>query len=129
MKFSDIVIAYKIIKDIGTDWTEFKAYELGIINDKGEKIRDIEGSEDKAAYNSYWKLIFNLKRIIQRFVGKNKTVHQLVSLLMLKEGYEQPTAEDIANKIIETLPQIYESDDELLSNWKAQYLLDKICIH
>lgn len=86
MNFSDYIVAYKILKDLGTPWTKFKAYNLGLIDNKGEKIRNSETSEEREAVNSYHKMIFNMKRLLQKVVGRNNLAQQIVSLFLLKES-------------------------------------------
>lgn len=102
MNYSDYIIAYKILKDLGTPWIKFKAYELGLINNKGEKIKNSETPEEKESVNSYMKMIFNLKRLLQKVVGKNNLAQQIVSLFLLKESKnkELKLNENVTNYIV-----------------------------
>lgn len=126
-KFSNILIAYKILSDLGKKWTEFDAYKLGLIDANGEKIRSPETKEEKYAYDSYYKLIFNLKRILQRFVGKNTTVQKLTTLLLLKEGYDQEKADIVSSKIVQsTMPVIYESENDAISEWECRIIISQL---
>jgi len=120
MNISDTIISYKIIKDLGRKWTDFKAFQLGLIDDKGQKIKAPETTEETEAYSSYYKIIFNLKRILQRFVGRSPTVQQLTSLFLLSEGYSQEQVQRIVESL--DLPSDYEKINEL----QAKVLIESV---
>lgn len=99
MGASNFIVAYKILKDISTKWTDFDAYEQGIIDDKGKKLKSPETSKEKSAYDSYWKIVFNLKRILQRLVGKSNIVQSVATAFLLKEGLEDKSVEIIIREL------------------------------
>lgn len=119
MSFSDTLMAYKILKGISQKWTEFDAYELGIIDDRGSKIKSPETDEEKESYNSYYRMIINLKRLLQRFVGKNPSIQKLTSLLLLKEKVDQDSIDIILREL--NLP----SDTESISESRAKLILER----
>lgn len=103
MNVSDYIMAYKILKDLGTPWNKYRAFELGLIDDKGNKLKKAETPEEKDAVTSYMKIIFNLKRLLQKAVGKNNLAQQIVSLFLLKESVNEPRInENIINYIIKS---------------------------
>ena len=110
---SDFILAFKILKSLGTSWTDFEAYELGLIDDKGTKIKSPMSKEEKEAYNSYNKIVFNLKRLLGKVVGKNQFAQRAVSLLLLKEGVQDATTKIILEKLeldnYQEENQMYES--------------------
>lgn len=108
MNVGDYIVAYKILKDLGTPWVKFKAYELGLINDKGEKLQSPKTSDEKEAFSSYNKIIFNMKRLLQKVVGKNNLAQQVVSLFLLKESSNVPT---INENVIEYIIKHYKIDE------------------
>ncbi len=88
---SDFVLAYKLLKDIGTKWTDYDAYKLGIIDEDGKKIKSPESSEEKDSYSSYMRIVFNLKRLLQKVVGKSNIVQRVATTFLLKENVSTRT--------------------------------------
>ena len=65
----DAVIAYRVIKLLVTPFKRTKAFQLGIIDDKGKvlkKSRDISDPKERNAYTLLIRFVFNLKRILQK---------------------------------------------------------------
>lgn len=84
----DTLIVFRTLKMLTTKWTDFDAYKLGIIDKKGARLydREVETSEDKQAYTLLHRLVFNLKRIIQKVpFGKSAFASYAIALLLLKE--------------------------------------------
>lgn len=111
MGASNFILAYKILKDISTKWEDYEAYKLGILDDKGNKLKSPETREEKNAYDSYWKIVFNLKRILQRLTGKSNIVQSIATAFLLKEGLEDETIQviikDLALKDLEIADTMY----------------------
>jgi hypothetical protein len=87
----DNVIAYRILKMLVTDFKDTQAAKLGIIDDKGKqlkKIKDLKGSDEKNAYTYLHRLVFNMKRIINKWGGESKTKSLVAALWLIKEYYE-----------------------------------------
>ena len=119
---SSFILAYKIIKDIGTNWKDFDAYKLGLIDDKGSKLKSPETKEEEESYNSYNKIIFNLKRLIGKTVGSNQFAQRAVSLLLLRESINETTI----NKIVKDLDLRNLSEENAL--YEKAYV-ESIAIH
>jgi len=96
---SNFILAYKILKDISTKWDKFDAYKLGIIDDKGKKLKSPKTPEEKNSYDAYWRIVFNLKRILQRLVGKSNIVQSIATAFLLKEGVQVQTIETIIKEL------------------------------
>jgi len=79
-KFVDSVIAYRILKLLVTPFDKTDAFKLGIIDDKGNelmKMRDLNTVQERDAYTLLHRLVFRLKKIIEKVPIANK---QFVSL-------------------------------------------------
>ena len=64
----DLIITYRVVKMLVTPFKKFKAFELGIIDEKGKslrKMKEVKGSERKH-YTMLHRFVFNLKRILQK---------------------------------------------------------------
>lgn len=123
MSLSNTIIAYKILKDLSSPYEEMDAFKLGIIDNKGGKIKSPETTQERDSYDSYTRMILNMRRLMQRFVGTNPTVNKLVSLLLLKEGVEQSSVDIVLREL--DLP----SDTQTISDLQATALVESACIH
>ena len=65
----DALVAYRVLKLLVTPWKKTKAYELGIIDEKGNvliKSRQITNQTQRKAYTLLIRFVFNLKRMLQK---------------------------------------------------------------
>ena len=99
MSASNFILAYKILKDISTKWVDFEAYSLGLLDDKGVKLKSPATEQEKNAYDSYWKIVFNLKRILQRLAGKNTISQSIATAFLLKEGFDDKAIDIIVREL------------------------------
>ena len=85
----DTFITYKIISNLVTDWEDFPAFEHGIIDKKGKLLRkssQLKTKEEKDSYTLFHRLIFNLKRLIQKLPGgSSKLASYAAGLFLIKE--------------------------------------------
>ncbi len=83
----DLFQVYQFITRLSTPFNETKAFTLGLINEKGKLLRRPSNREEKSAYNPYNKMIFNLKRLVNRLPGmENKFATFAAALFLLKEN-------------------------------------------
>ena len=88
MRIVDTLIVFRILKMLTTPWEKFDAYKLGLIDKKGTRIKDkkSETKEEKNALTLLHRLVFNLKRIVNKVpFGKTAFASYAVALLLLKE--------------------------------------------
>jgi len=71
---------YKFIKDITLNFTDFPAYRLGIIDARGNKIKEPQTEQELNSYSTYYQLIFSVKKIFDK-VPDPKTKSQLRSVV------------------------------------------------
>jgi hypothetical protein len=75
-----------------TNFTDTEAFKLGIIDAKGKNLRKantLNTSEEKDAYTFLNRLVFNMKKIINKLPsGENKTKSLVAALWLVKETYE-----------------------------------------
>ena len=71
-----LYFVYQFLKKLVTPFEKTKAFELGIIDEKGKILkrrRDLKGDEEKSAYNLSDTLVWNLKKILGKIpFGKSK---------------------------------------------------------
>ena len=81
------VVLYKIISRMIRPIKKTKAYELGIVDEKGKilrKSRTLKTKEEKDALTRLDIFVFNLKRVLGP-LGRSKLVNIIGALYLLKE--------------------------------------------
>ncbi len=88
----DNLIAMKIVKMITQNFEDTEAFKLGIIDHKGNNLRKMSTlttSQERDAYTYLNRLVFNMKKILNRLPGGENRMKSLVGALWLvKEYYE-----------------------------------------
>ncbi len=83
---ADTYYAYRFIKHLVTPWNKMKAYELGLVDENGKKIKSPQTSEERTEYSYFHRLVFNLKRILEKLpFGKSRLASYAAALFLLKE--------------------------------------------
>lgn len=92
-KFVDSVIAYRILHMLVTPFENTDAYRLGIIDKKGnelKKMRELNTVEERDAYTLLHRLVFRLKRIINKVPIENKKLLSLAAAYaLIREDLEK----------------------------------------
>ena len=81
----DLFLVYQFIKRLSTPFEETKAYELGLIDEKGKRLKKASTRDEKNAMTYYDRLIFNLKRLIAKAGIQSRFVTFAAALFLLKE--------------------------------------------
>lgn len=94
-KFVDSVIAYRILRMLVTPFEETDAYRLGIINNTGKELKrmsSLNTVEEREAYTILHRMIFRLKRIIEKVPLENKKLLSFAAALsLIKENINSPS--------------------------------------
>ncbi len=84
----DLFITYKFIRLLTTKWEDTEAFDEGVIDAKGKllvKGKD-QTSAQKKVYTVFHKLVFNIKRNLERVpFGKARIASYAAALFLLKE--------------------------------------------
>lgn len=88
----DNTIALKIVRMLVTNFSDTKAFKLGIIDAHGNTLKPastLRSQEEKDAFSYLHRLVFNMKKIINRLPGGESRLKSLAGALWLvKEYYE-----------------------------------------
>ena len=88
----DLLITYRIVKLMSTDFKDQEAFKFGIIDKDGKVLRKSSKLNTEAERDSYTVLhrfVFNLKRILFKFGLKSSISNFATALaLILKENQE-----------------------------------------
>ena len=84
---ADLVYTLRFLRLLTTEWTDMKAYEMGIIDENGNRTnKRITTSEEKSVYNTFHRLVFSLKRLLNKAPGgRSKIASYAASLFLIKE--------------------------------------------
>ena len=73
----DAFITFRFLKLLVTPFDKTEAYKLGIIDERGKvlkKYRSLERVEERRAYTILHRLVFNIKKLIEKYTV-NKKLH------------------------------------------------------
>ena len=83
---ADTYYTYRFLKTLVTPWNKMKAYDLGLVDENGKKLRSPTTPEEKSEYSLFHRLVFNIKRIIGKLpFGKSRLASYAAALFLLKE--------------------------------------------
>ena len=139
----DAVIAYRVLKLLVTPFNRTKAFELGIIDEKGKvlkKSRDIKNAEERNAYTLLIRFVFNLKKLLAKIgirgplgsaaaaafaffkeeYGNNVEVEKVIYNHLKEQGFEFQIDENYGEPLTEgtykVKHDIYDSEGEVVIN-------------
>ena len=106
----DNLIAVRMLYMLVTPFEKTKAYELGIIDADGKILRkasQLTTDDEKDAYNYLTRLVFNVKRLINKLPGgESKLKNFVAAYFLIKESYKKKST--IVNE--EELIRLSEQD-------------------
>lgn len=115
----DNLIAYRMLSMLVTPFEETDAYKLGIIDKDGKnliKASKLETSEQKDAYTYLHRLVFNIKKILNRLPGGDSKLKNIVAAFWLvKESYSNNKsiiAEDL-EKVVKLMDNLTLVEEEI----------------
>jgi hypothetical protein len=91
----DLYFVYKFAKFIAMEWTDWPAYHLGIIDEKGNVIKKKrQGLEERGNYTLFHRLLRKLKQLLEKVPGmKGKLGKAVAAYFLFKEGMEKHGAD------------------------------------
>ena len=95
----DLFVTYRFLKILTTPFEKMEAYKLGIIDEKGNRIKkpkstkpavELATTELKNAYTILHKLVFNIKKIFGKVPGlRTKVGTYAAALFLLKDTFKE----------------------------------------
>lgn len=83
----DIYYTFRFLRQLVTPWNETKAFQLGLIDADGKKLKSAVTPEEKDAYTLFFRLVYNIKRLLNKVpLGKTKLASYLAALWLIKEN-------------------------------------------
>ena len=91
----DLFMVYQFVKRLTTPWDQTEAFKLGLIDANGKKLKKAETSEEKKAVGYYDRLIYNLKRLLEKLPGtKSRLASFAAAAFLMKEHNEREYTEE-----------------------------------
>ena len=106
----DNLIALRILSMLVKPFNKTDAYKLGIIDASGKVLKhakDLKTEQEKDSYDYLHRLVFNIKRLLNKLPGGDTYTKNLVAAyFLIRESYETYNthdAEERFKKLVETV--------------------------
>lgn len=112
----DNLIAFRVLNMLVTDFKDTKAYQFGIIDNKGnplKKLKDMTWTE-KDAYTMLHRMVFRIKKIMEKVPGLGSKLGTLAAAYFL-------VRECIENK--KSITNLEEDYEKLLTKIRAEDII------
>jgi len=120
-RFVDSFITYRILQLLVTPFDQTPAYKLGIIDKKGKELKSMDQLntvQERDAYTLLHRLVYRLKKIIEKVPIENKKLLSLAAAYsLIRENYElnkEPI--DLENKFLKKLNEDLSYEFILVEN-------------
>jgi hypothetical protein len=97
-RFVDAIIVYRILRKLATPFEETDAFKMGIIDAKGKILRkftSLKDDKEKDAYTLLDRLVWRIKRIIERVPFESRKVASFAAALALVKESLAANAEPV----------------------------------
>lgn len=107
-KIADILLIYQFIKRLTTPFDKTEAFELGLIDKNGKRLKKAETKEEQDAMGYFDRLVFNIKRLLEKVPGGSSRLGSYAAALwLIKEDHtKEYTEEEIVKGLYETMNEL-----------------------
>lgn len=116
--------AYKFLRILTQKWEDMDAFKYGIIDKNGnvlKKARDLKTVEEKESYTVFNRLVFNVKRLMEKIPGGSSTIGSYAAALYLLKEHSTVDDDDISV----ALEELQIPPEALLPVMSESYLLNE----
>lgn len=83
---ADTIYTIRFLRLLTTRWSSTGAYKLGLIDKNGNHLRSPINDIERSKYNIFHRLVFNIKRLLNKIpFGKSTIASYLTALYLIKE--------------------------------------------
>ena len=119
-KAADTVYTLRFLRLLTTPWEETNAYKEGLIDDEGNKIKKPFTEKEKSVYNTFHRLVFNVKKLINKAPGgKSKIASYAAALFLIKENA------NLGDKSIEKILEVCKVNPEVFLEESSHWFTTK----
>ena len=112
----DAFITFRFLKLLVTPFNKTEAFRLGIIDERGKvlrKYKTLERIEERQAYTILHRLVFNVKKLIEKVPGgKSRLASYAAALFLIKEHVRE--YQDSDGQLLEKELYKYLKDNDLV---------------
>ena len=112
----DAFITFRFLKLLVTPFNKTEAFRLGIIDERGKvlrKYKTLERTEERQAYTILHRLVFNVKKLIEKVPGgKSRLASYAAALFLIKEHVRE--YQDSDGQLLEKELYKYLKDNDLI---------------
>ena len=117
MSALDTYYAYAFLKILTQDWKKTDAYKNGLIDDKGNLTKPFDefSRDEKKLYTTFDRLVFNIKRLLEKFpLGRSISARYASAIYLLKEHLKEINID--SEKLLEMFITEYNLKESLLES-------------
>jgi len=119
-KAADTVYTLRFLRLLTTPWEETGAFKAGLIDDEGNKIKKPFTEKEKSVYNTFHRLVFNVKKLINKAPGgKSKIASYAAALFLIKENA------NLGDKSIEKILEVCKVNPEVFLEESSHWFTTK----
>ena len=119
---ADLYFTFRFLRLLTMNWKKTDAYKYKIIDAKGKVLKkssELESVDEKAAYTMFHRLVYKLRRLLEKIplIGKTILTNYAAALLLLKEQNNTRIWTDekyLERKLMEFLETDWEEDAKFL---------------
>ena len=122
----DLVYTFRFLTLLVTPFDKTKAYEAGIIDENGKRLKDFSTNtlDARDAYRNYYtpfhRLVFNIKRLLAKAPGgSSRLASYAAALFLIKENYSVSE-----KKILKALSEVGVDPTDLLAEENNWFVLE-----
>ena len=83
---ADLVYTFRFLTLLVTPFEKTEAFKLGLVDEKGKKLKKAKTSEEKNALTPFHRLVFNIKRLMSKVPGGSSSIaNYAAALYLIKE--------------------------------------------
>jgi hypothetical protein len=117
---ADTVYTLRFLRLLTTPWEETGAFKAGLIDDEGNKIKKPFTEKEKSVYNTFHRLVFNVKKLINKAPGgQSKIASYAAALFLIKENA------NLGDKSIEKILEVCKVNPEVFLEESSHWFTTK----
>ena len=88
LRGADTAYALRFLRLLTMPWTKTEAFKVGVIDEKGKKLKKPDTKEEREAYTIFHRLVFNMRRLIQKVPGGTSSLASyLAAFWLIREDH------------------------------------------
>jgi hypothetical protein len=127
IKMIDLFLVYSFIRRLATPFSDWDAYKLGIIDEKGnilKKRKELRRSEEQKAFGTFDLMILNIKKLLEKVPGGQSRLASYAAALFLIREWNHFTPDSMLNETV-TDEQLHQSLSTLFTVDISNYNIDE----